>query len=74
MAQLGSAPALGAGGREFESPFPDHFDSTCTGFQQYRKGAASAKFYPVNAGANGVVGVEVVVVGEIGSDCHDTSS
>ena len=23
MAQLGSAPALGAGGREFESPFPD---------------------------------------------------
>ena len=78
MAQLGSAPALGAGGREFESPFPDHFDSMFdsmfTEFQQCPKGAASEKFYPVNAGANGVVGVEVVVVGEIGSDCHDTSS
>lgn len=24
IAQLGSAPALGAGGREFESPCPDH--------------------------------------------------
>jgi len=28
----------------------------------------------VNAGAIGVVGVEVVVVGAIGSDCHATSS
>ena len=25
MAQLGSAPALGAGGRQFESGLPDHF-------------------------------------------------
>jgi hypothetical protein len=24
MAQLGSAPGLGPGGRGFESPFPDH--------------------------------------------------
>ena len=27
VAQLGSAPALGAGGREFESPLPDHMPS-----------------------------------------------
>ena len=74
MAQLGSAPALGAGGREFESPFPDQLSSTFTEFQQSPKGAASAKIYPVNAGAIGVVGVEVVVVGAIGSDCHATSS
>ena len=38
VAQPGSAPALGAGGREFESRRPDHF---CLVFQLLRRKTAS---------------------------------
>ncbi len=40
VAQPGSAPALGAGGRAFESPRPDHLVSSgCTLFRASRKNA-----------------------------------
>ncbi|CAN5568629.1 hypothetical protein BH24ACT5_BH24ACT5_25380 [soil metagenome] len=54
VAQLGSAPALGAGGREFESPRPDRrkplsgLVSTCWGRGQFRprKGLGSLRGSP----------------------------
>ena len=48
MAQLGSAPGLGPGGRGFESPFPDHLTFLVISPVPYEAASAFHGYIPVS--------------------------